>query len=59
MDWARWQALWDAQQQLHLPDREERFAAMLDVLEAIVGGTCAPRVVDLAGGTGSITRRVL
>lgn len=59
MDWARWQALWDAQQQLHLPDREERFAAMLDVFEATVGGTCAPRVVDLAGGTGSITRRVL
>lgn len=55
----RWQALWDAQQQLHLPDREERFAAMLDIVEAITPATPGPRVLDLAGGTGSITSRLL
>ena len=40
-----------------MPDREERFAAMLDAVEA-VGGR-APRVLDLAGGTGSISLRTL
>ncbi|MGH9114498.1 MAG: class I SAM-dependent methyltransferase [Acidimicrobiales bacterium] len=40
-----------------MPDREERFATMLDVVEAIRGPS--PHVLDLAGGTGSITRRLL
>jgi len=57
MDWTRWQQRWDAQQQAYLPDREERFTAVLDAVEAACG--CAPRVLDLAGGTGSITRRLL
>jgi SAM-dependent methyltransferase len=57
MDFGRWQASWDAQQQAYLGDREERFSVMLDVLELI--GPAEPRVLDLAGGTGSITRRVL
>jgi SAM-dependent methyltransferase len=57
MDWEMWQQRWDAQQQAYLPDREERFAAMLDAVEAARGP--APRVLDLAGGTGSITRRLL
>lgn len=57
MDWESWQQRWDAQQQSYLPDREERFAAMLDAVEAACGS--APRVLDLAGGTGSITRRLL
>jgi SAM-dependent methyltransferase len=56
-DSASWQASWDAQQAVFLPDRETRFAALLDVVEAIAGD--APRVLDLAGGTGSITRRLL
>jgi len=59
MDWARWQDSWDAQQQLHLPDREERFAAMLDVVEVLTTEVDVPCVLDLAGGTGSITRRLL
>jgi SAM-dependent methyltransferase len=57
MDWETWQLSWDAQQQAYLPDREERFAAMIDAVEAARGP--APRVLDLAGGTGSITRRLL
>jgi ubiquinone/menaquinone biosynthesis C-methylase UbiE len=57
MDWIDWQQRWDAQQQAYLPDREERFTAVLDAVEAACGR--APRMLDLAGGTGSITRRVL
>ncbi|MFB7645248.1 class I SAM-dependent methyltransferase [Streptomyces sp. NPDC056084] len=40
-----------------MPDREERFRVMLDMVEACVG--LAPRVLDLACGTGSITDRLL
>lgn len=57
MDWESWQRRWDRQQQAYLPDREERFTAMLDAVEAACGP--APRMLDLAGGTGSITRRLL
>jgi SAM-dependent methyltransferase len=57
VDWEAWQERWDRQQEVHLPDREERFAVMLDVVEAARGAE--PRVLDLAGGTGSISRRVL
>lgn len=60
IDWAAYQDSWDRQQELYLPDREERYAALLAVVDAV----CAeagrpPRVLDLAGGTGSITLRVL
>jgi SAM-dependent methyltransferase len=57
MDAIEMQRRWDAQQETYLPDREQRFAVMLDAVEAAVGD--APRVLDLAGGTGSISRRVL
>lgn len=40
-----------------MPDREERFRVMLDMVEAVVGPE--PRVLDLACGTGSITGRLL
>ncbi|GGY89076.1 class I SAM-dependent methyltransferase [Streptomyces poonensis] len=56
-DWHAWQESWDRQQEWYLPDREERFGVMLDMVEALVG--TAPRVLDLACGTGSITARVL
>ncbi|MFI5776915.1 class I SAM-dependent methyltransferase [Nocardia sp. NPDC051570] len=56
MVWERWQVSWDRQQELYLPDREERFRVMLDVVEAVAGP--APRVLDLACGTGSISRRL-
>ncbi|GHI05050.1 methyltransferase [Streptomyces cellostaticus] len=53
-DWAAWQESWDRQQEWYMPDREERFRIMV---EALVG--TAPRVLDLACGTGSITARLL
>jgi SAM-dependent methyltransferase len=52
-----WQESWDRQQEAYLPDREHRLAAMLDAVEATAAGT--PRILDLAGGTGSITLRAL
>ncbi|MFI6942310.1 class I SAM-dependent methyltransferase [Streptomyces sp. NPDC050418] len=56
-DWRAWQDSWDRQQQWYLPDREERFSVMLDMVEALVGPKA--RVLDLACGTGSITDRLL
>ncbi|GIF66216.1 methyltransferase [Asanoa ishikariensis] len=57
LDASAWQESWDRQQEAFLPDREERFTAMLDIVEAVAGP--APRVLDLAGGTGSISLRTL
>ncbi|WP_405457199.1 class I SAM-dependent methyltransferase [Streptomyces sp. NBC_00101] len=56
-DWRSWQESWDRQQEWYMPDREERFRVMLDMVEALVGPE--PRVLDLACGTGSITDRLL
>ncbi|MET9532950.1 class I SAM-dependent methyltransferase [Streptomyces sp. NPDC006649] len=56
-DWPAWQASWDRQQEWYMPDREERFRAMLDMTEALIGP--APVILDLACGTGTITDRVL
>ena len=51
-----WQRSFDVQQESYLPDREERFTAMIDVVVAVAGES--PRVLDLAGGTGSISLRL-
>ncbi|MFF4404347.1 class I SAM-dependent methyltransferase [Streptomyces sp. NPDC001262] len=56
-DWNAWQTSWDRQQEWYLPDREERFRVMLDMVEACVGAEA--RVLDLACGTGSIAQRLL
>lgn len=56
VDWARWLRRWDGQQALYMQDRERRFGAMFDALEA--NGAVA-RVVDLACGPGSLTQRFL
>ena len=56
-DWTAWQRSWDRQQEWYMPDREDRFRVMLDMVEAVVGPE--PRVLDLACGTGSITDRLL
>jgi len=52
-----WLERWDAQQQRHIPDREERFTAMVEALAAFAGQT--PRVLDLGAGPGSLSARVL
>ncbi|MCX5360800.1 class I SAM-dependent methyltransferase [Streptomyces sp. NBC_00124] len=56
-DWQAWQESWDRQQEWYMPDREERFRIMLDMVEALLGPR--PRVLDLACGTGTITARLL
>jgi SAM-dependent methyltransferase len=53
----RWQRSWDHQQEGYMPDRELRLGALVDLVEAVAGA--APRVLDLACGTGSVTRRLL
>lgn len=53
-----WQESWDRQQTAFMPDREERFAAMLAAVAATTDGQ-APRLLDLAGGTGTISLRAL
>jgi trans-aconitate methyltransferase len=57
VDWQRWLQRWDVQLTGYLPDREARFNAMLDVLEALL-----PKVfvaLDLACGPGAISQRLL
>lgn len=56
MDWERWQESWDRQQEFYMPDREERFRVMIDMVEAVAGP--APRVLDLACGPATISRRL-
>lgn len=56
MDALALQRSWDAMQDSCILGREDRFAAMLDVIEAVAGA--APRVLDLGGGTGSISLRL-
>ncbi|MEV1132203.1 class I SAM-dependent methyltransferase [Agromyces sp. NPDC049794] len=53
-----WQESWDRQQEAYLPDREHRFTAMLDAVDAVHDGGPL-RLLDLAGGTGSIAARAL
>jgi SAM-dependent methyltransferase len=57
VDWGDWLRRWDAQQSLYLPDREDRFTVMLDVLEVTID---RPMIaLDLACGPGSISQRLL
>jgi SAM-dependent methyltransferase len=58
LDTAAWQESWDRQQEAYMPDREQRIAAMLDTVEAVADSP-EPRLLDLAGGTGTITLRAL
>jgi len=56
-DWQRWLDRWEAQQGGYMPDREARFAVMVDAVAAVCGP--APHVVDLGSGPGSLARRLL
>lgn len=57
MSWRSLQESWDRQQEEYAPDREHRFAVMVELVQALAGPD--PRVLDLACGPGSITDRIL
>ena len=54
----RWIDRWERQQEVALPDREERFTALID---AVADGTgrADPLVIDLGCGPGSLSVRLL
>jgi SAM-dependent methyltransferase len=61
MDSARamqWINRWDAQQQQYMPDREDRFTALIGAVEAGTGRD-DPLVLDLGCGPGSLAVRLL
>jgi SAM-dependent methyltransferase len=53
-----WVARWDAQQHAFLPEREDRFTAIIDAVEAGTG-VAGPLVLDLGSGPGSLAVRLL
>lgn len=53
-----WIGRWDAQQQRYMPDREERFTALIDAVEAGTGRP-DPLLLDLGCGPGSLAVRLL
>jgi SAM-dependent methyltransferase len=53
-----WIDRWDAQQEVYMPDREERFTALIDAV-AETAGRPDPLVVDLGCGPGSLAVRLL
>jgi SAM-dependent methyltransferase len=53
-----WIRRWDLQQQGYLPNREERFTALIDAVEA-GAGRADPLVIDLGCGPGSLAARLL
>jgi trans-aconitate methyltransferase len=54
----RWVERWDLQQERYLPHREERFQAMLDIVDQVVADR-PPRLLDLCCGNGAISRRAI
>ena len=54
----RWIARWEVQQQGYLPDREDRFTALIDAVEEATGRR-DPLVLDLGCGPGSLSVRLL
>jgi trans-aconitate methyltransferase len=54
----RWLQRWDAQQERYVPDREERFRVVIDVVREVAGGGPAG-VVDLGCGPGSLSKRLV
>ena len=55
---AAWVDRWERQQQAYLPEREERFTALIDAVEAGTG-RADPVVIDLGCGPGSLAVRLL
>ncbi|WP_219508826.1 class I SAM-dependent methyltransferase [Nonomuraea ceibae] len=52
-----WLARWDRQQAGYLPDREERFTALIDAMEVL--DRPDPLVIDLGCGPGSLSARLV
>jgi SAM-dependent methyltransferase len=57
IDWQDWLRRWDAQQEGYVPEREARFTAMFDTLDALLPDEFV--ALDLACGPGSISQRLL
>ncbi|MGI9005087.1 MAG: class I SAM-dependent methyltransferase [Streptosporangiaceae bacterium] len=55
---ARWIERWDVQQEVYLPDREDRFTALIDAVRECAGRP-DPLVLDLGCGPGSLAVRLL
>ena len=55
---AAWLERWDRQQEYYIPDREQRFEVVVDVVAEAVGRP-DPLVVDLGIGPGSLARRLV
>lgn len=55
VNWHEWLQRWNDQQAGYLPDREQQFQLMLEIVERLVG--TPDRFVDLACGPGSIAAR--
>jgi SAM-dependent methyltransferase len=53
-----WIERWDLQQEVYMPDREDRFTALIDAVEAC-SGRPDPLVLDLGCGPGSLAVRLL
>lgn len=53
-----WIGRWERQQEVYLADREERFTALIDAVEAGAGRP-DPLVIDLGCGPGSLAVRLL
>jgi SAM-dependent methyltransferase len=53
-----WIDRWDRQQEVYMADREERFTALIDAVEAIAARP-DPLVLDLGCGPGSLSVRLL
>lgn len=53
-----WVNRWDAQQERYVPDREERFAVLCDVVDATLADVPSPVVLDLGCGPGSLAARL-
>lgn len=57
IDAEQWLRRWDAQQERYIPDREELFGLVLDVVEGL--DATPGRLLDLACGPGSLTSRAV
>jgi SAM-dependent methyltransferase len=53
-----WIDRWDRQQEVYVPEREERFTVIADAVEAATG-RADPLIVDLGCGPGSLAVRLL